>query len=341
MLLVTGGAGYIGSHVTLELMRRKREVVVFDDLSRGHRDLVGKALFEEGDLKDLSRIRAVFGKYPIDGVLHFAAKSLVGESMAEPLDYYRNNVAGTIALLTTMKEHSVDRIVFSSTAAVYGEPERVPIEEDAPKRPTNVYGDTKWFIEKMLQNLNRAYDLKSVSLRYFNAAGADPGGAAGEDHTPETHLIPVALDVALVKREKLTLYGSDYPTPDGTCVRDYVHVSDLAQAHVLALERLEAGQAECEAFNLGNGKGFSVLEVVEAIRRITGHSIPTEFSGRRAGDPAVLVASSELAESLLGWRPKFANIDVIVETAWKWQRNRGKLRINGKDPRAVNGQRQG
>ena len=324
MLLVTGGAGYIGSHVALELMRRGREVVVFDDLSRGHRDLVGKALFEEGDLKDLSRVRAVFGKYPIDGVLHFAARSLVGESMAEPLDYYRNNVAGTIDLLTAMKEHGVGRIVFSSTAAVYGEPERVPIDEDAPKRPTNVYGDTKWFIEKMLQNLNRAYGLKSVSLRYFNAAGADPSGLTGEDHTPETHLVPVALDVAMGRREKLQVYGTDYPTPDGTCVRDYVHATDLAQAHVLALERLEAGQAECEAFNLGNGKGFSVLEVVESVRRITGHSLPTEFSGRRAGDPAILVASSRLAESQLGWRQEFADIDVIVETAWKWQRGRGK-----------------
>ena len=324
MLLVTGGAGYIGSHVALELMRRGREVVVFDDLSRGHRDLVGKALFEEGDLKDLSRVRAVFGKYPIDGVLHFAARSLVGESMAEPLDYYRNNVAGTIDLLTAMKEHGVGRIVFSSTAAVYGEPERVPIDEDAPKRPTNVYGDTKWFIEKMLQNLNRAYGLKSVSLRYFNAAGADPSGLTGEDHTPETHLVPVALDVAMGRREKLQVYGTDYPTPDGTCVRDYVHATDLAQAHVLALERLEAGQAECEAFNLGNGKGFSVLEVVESVRRITGHPLSTEFSGRRAGDPAILVASSRLAESQLGWRQEFADIDVIVETAWKWQRGREK-----------------
>ncbi|MDO9508084.1 MAG: UDP-glucose 4-epimerase GalE [Thermovirgaceae bacterium] len=322
MLLVTGGAGYIGSHVALELRRLGRDVVIFDDLSRGHRDLAGDSVLEVGDLKDISRVREVFARYTFDGVLHFAAKSLVGESMAEPLDYYRNNLVGTTNLLAVMKEHGVGRLVFSSTAAVYGEPETVPIVENAPKKPTNVYGDTKWFIETMLQNLNRAYGLRSVSLRYFNAAGADPGGSVGEDHTPETHLIPIALDVALGKREKLMLYGSDYPTPDGTCVRDYVHVSDLAQAHVLALERLEVGKAECEAYNLGNGKGFSVLEVLEAVRRITGCPIPVESAARRAGDPAVLVASSGLAENVLGWKQEFADIDVIVKTAWEWHKAR-------------------
>lgn len=322
MLLVTGGAGYVGSHVALELRRSGRDVVIFDDLSRGHRDLAGSSIFEEGDLKDLFRIREIFNKYQIGGVLHFAAKSLVGESMAEPLDYYRNNVTGTINLLTVMQEHHVDRLVFSSTAAVYGEPETIPIKENAVKKPTNVYGETKWFIELMLQNLNRACGLKSISLRYFNAAGADPGGLVGEDHAPETHLIPIALDVALGRREKLQVFGTDYPTPDGTCVRDYVHVTDLANAHLLALERLEGKKGGCEAYNLGNGKGFSVCDVIEAVRRVTGHIIPLEFAKRRAGDPAVLVASSSLAEEVLGWKQQFSDIDIIVKTAWNWHQKR-------------------
>ncbi|HOI82354.1 MAG TPA: UDP-glucose 4-epimerase GalE [Synergistales bacterium] len=322
MLLVTGGAGYIGSHVALELRRRGRETLIFDDLSKGHRDLAGDAPFEEGDLKNLSRVREVFTRYSIDGVLHFAAKSLVGESMAMPMDYYRNNVVGTINLLTAMEEHGVKRMVFSSTAAVYGEPETTPIYEDAALKPTNVYGDTKLFIESMLRNLHRAMGLCSTSLRYFNAAGADPSGEVGEDHTPETHLIPLALDVALGKREKLQIFGNDYRTPDGTCVRDYVHVTDLAMAHVKAIEMLEAGVAGCEAFNLGNGKGFSVLEIIDSVRKVTGHPIPVEFSGRRPGDPAVLVASSKKAEKNLGWQRNFPGIEEIVSTAWQWHKNR-------------------
>jgi len=322
MLLVTGGAGYIGSHVALELRRRGRETLIFDDLSKGHRDLAGDAPFEQGDLKDLPRLREIFDRYPIEGVLHFAAKSLVGESMAKPLEYYRNNVIGTVNLLTAMAEHDVEKIVFSSTAAVYGEPETTPIFEDAVLKPTNVYGDTKLFIETMLRNLHRAIGLESASLRYFNAAGADPSGAVGEDHSPETHLIPIALDVALGKREKLQIFGNDYPTPDGTCVRDYVHVTDLAVAHVKAIERLEAGCAGCEAFNLGNGKGFSVLEIIDSVRKVTGHPIPVEFAGRRPGDPAVLVASSKKAEEILGWQRNFPGIEEIVSTAWQWHKKR-------------------
>lgn len=322
MLLVTGGAGYIGSHVALELRRRGRETLIFDDLSKGHRDLAGDAPFEEGDLKNLSRVREIFAKYPIEGVLHFAAKSLVGESMAMPMDYYRNNVVGTINLLTAMEEHGVKRMVFSSTAAVYGEPETTPIYEDAVLKPTNVYGDTKLFIESMLKNLHRAEGLCSISLRYFNAAGADPSGEVGEDHTPETHLIPIALDVALGKREKLQIFGNDYPTPDGTCLRDYVHVTDLSAAHVKAIERLEAGKGGCEAFNLGNGRGFSVLEIIEAVRKVTGRPIPVEFSGRRPGDPAVLVASSRRAEETFGWQRAYPGIEEIVSTAWHWHKKR-------------------
>jgi len=322
MLLVTGGAGYIGSHVALELRRRGHETLIFDDLSKGHRDLAGDAPFEEGDLKNLSRVREIFAKYPIEGVLHFAAKSLVGESMAMPMDYYRNNVVGTINLLTAMEEHGVKRMVFSSTAAVYGEPETTPIYEDAVLKPTNVYGDTKLFIESMLKNLHRAEGLCSISLRYFNAAGADPSGEVGEDHTPETHLIPIALDVALGKREKLQIFGNDYPTPDGTCLRDYVHVTDLASAHVKAIERLEAGKGGCEAFNLGNGRGFSVLEIIEAVRKVTGRPIPVEFSGRRPGDPAVLVASSRRAEETFGWQRAYPGIEEIVSTAWHWHKKR-------------------
>jgi UDP-glucose 4-epimerase len=322
MLLVTGGAGYIGSHVALELRRRGRETLIFDDLSKGHRDLAGDAPFEEGDLKNLSRIREIFTRHPIDGVLHFAAKSLVGESMAMPMDYYRNNVVGTINLLTVMGEHGVRRMVFSSTAAVYGEPETTPIYEDAVLKPTNVYGDTKLFIESMLKNLHRADGLCSISLRYFNAAGADPSGAVGEDHTPETHLIPIALDVALGKRQKLQIFGNDYPTPDGTCLRDYVHVTDLAAAHVKAIERLEAGEGGCEACNLGNGRGFSVLEIIEAVRKVTGHPIPAEYSARRPGDPAVLVASSKKAEKILGWQRAYPGIEEIVSTAWQWHKKR-------------------
>jgi len=322
MLLVTGGAGYIGSHVALELRRRGHETLIFDDLSKGHRDLAGDAPFEEGDLKNLSRVREIFAKYPIEGVLHFAAKSLVGESMAMPMDYYRNNVVGTINLLTAMEEHGVKRMVFSSTAAVYGEPETTPIYEDAVLKPTNVYGDTKLFIESMLKNLHRAEGLCSISLRYFNAAGADPSGEVGEDHTPETHLIPIALDVALGKREKLQIFGNDYPTPDGTCLRDYVHVTDLSAAHVKAIERLEAGKGGCEAFNLGNGRGFSVLEIIEAVRKVTGRPIPVEFSGRRPGDPAVLVASSRRAEETFGWQRAYPGIEEIVSTAWHWHKKR-------------------
>ena len=324
LLLITGGAGYIGSHVVLGLLDRGREVLVLDNLSRGHEDLVGKALFEECDLRDLAQVRKVLGKYPIDGVLHFASLSLVGDSMSDPHYYYRNNIGGTMNMITAMLEAGVERIVFSSSAAVYGEPRVMPIREEAPKAPTNPYGETKLFIESMLRRSFEAYGIKSVSLRYFNAAGADPKGRTGEDHHPETHLVPLALDAVLGKVEALTVYGNDYPTHDGTCIRDYVHVSDLADAHIEALEGLEKGNLGCEAFNLGNGKGFSVLEIVSAVRSVTGRGFPLKFTSRRPGDPAVLVASSARAERELGWKRRFTDIDEIIETAWRWHQKRFK-----------------
>jgi UDP-glucose 4-epimerase len=319
-ILVTGGAGYIGSHTVLYLKQRGEEVIVLDNLQKGHRDAVLDAKFYKGDLKDDGILDQIFNTHHIDAVIHFAANSLVGESVEKPLEYYDNNVIGTYHLVKKMIEHGVKKIVFSSTAATYGNPVRVPIQEDDPTVPTNPYGDTKLAIEKMLKWADGAYGLKSVSLRYFNAAGADPEGRIGEDHTPETHLIPIVLQVALGQRDKVSIFGDDYPTEDGTCIRDYIHVMDLAEAHYLALQKLN-NTNESGVYNLGNGKGFSVKEVIETCRKVTKREIPVEIAPRRAGDPAVLIASSEKAKRELGWEPKYPSLEEIITHAWNWHKN--------------------
>jgi UDP-glucose 4-epimerase len=322
LILVTGGAGYVGSHTVLALLDKGKDVVVLDNLSTGHRDLVGKAHLVVGDLTDRSSVEAVFQKFPIEGVFHFAAKSIVPESMKQPDLYYVNNVTGTINLLSTMVKYGVKNLVFSSTAAVYGEPEHVPITEDSPKNPQNVYGHTKLVIEEMLRNYFAAYSLKSVSLRYFNAAGADPEGRAGEDHDPETHLLPIAFNTALGKRKEFTVYGTDYPTSDGTCIRDFIHVSDLAEAHLLAFEKLQKGELDCESFNLGSEKGYSVNQIVQVVKKVTGIDFPVSYGNRREGDPAVLIASSQRAQEKLQWKMKHSDLETIVSTAWAWHQKR-------------------
>ena len=316
-ILVCGGAGYIGSHMVAELLENNIEVVVLDNFEKGHKDaLLGGKLYE-GDLRDKKILDKIFTENKIDAVIDFAAYSLVGESMTEPLKYFNNNVYGTISLLESMKEHNVKYIVFSSTAATYGEPKKVPIEESSETCPTNAYGESKLLVEKILKWCDHAYGIKYTALRYFNAAGAHVNGQIGEDHSPETHLIPIILDVALGNREKIMMFGDDYNTKDGTCVRDYIHVTDLARAHLLALKRLMNG-GESTAYNLGNGTGFTVKEVVEVARKVTGHPIPAEVAPRRAGDPATLIASSDRAVNELGWKPEFNSLETIISTAWKW-----------------------
>ncbi|MCW2278095.1 UDP-glucose 4-epimerase [Heliophilum fasciatum] len=318
MFLVTGGAGYIGSHTVLALQASGHAVVVLDNLSTGHRDLVPEgALFYQGDIADADLVGAIFRRHPVEGVLHFAARSLVGESMGDPGAYFLANTAGTASLLQTMARHGVKRFVLSSTAAVYGEPETVPIDEGHRQQSTNPYGLSKWMIEQMLPWFERVHGLRWAALRYFNAAGADPAGRSGERHDPETHLIPNVLKVALGERSAVTVFGDDYPTPDGTCLRDYVHVADLADAHVLAMQHLDRG-GPSGVFNLGNGRGFSVLEVIAAARKVTGQPIPVMMEGRRAGDPAVLVASNERARHVLGWQPRYGDLETIVATAWSF-----------------------
>lgn len=319
-VLVTGGAGYIGSHTVKALIEAGHTPVVFDDLSTGHRESIGDVPFVLGNVADREAVAGALEEYAIDAVMHFAAKSLVGESMEHPAKYYVNNLAGGIALLEAVRQRGVRLFIFSSTAAVYGEPEAVPIPESHPLRPTSVYGRTKLAFEQTLEDYSRVYGIRYAALRYFNAAGADPGGEIGEAHDPETHLIPIIIQAALGKREQVTVFGSDYPTEDGTCVRDYVHVTDLADAHVLALEAL-AGGAQPGVYNLGNGQGFSVRQVIEAVEKVTGKTIPVQDGPRRPGDPAVLVASSEKAREALGWRPKLHSLEAIVQTAWKWHRN--------------------
>lgn len=319
-ILVCGGAGYIGSHMVAELLENGEEVVVLDNLEKGHTEaLLGGKLYI-GDLRDRTILDKVFTENKIDAVIDFAAYSLVGESMTEPLKYFNNNVGGTISLLEAMKDHNVKYIVFSSTAATYGEPEVVPIDEDSKTIPTNAYGESKLLVEKILRWCDHAYGIKYTTLRYFNAAGAHISGNIGEDHTPESHLIPIILDVALGNRDKIMMYGDDYDTADGTCVRDYIHVSDLASAHSLAVKRLMNG-GESRIYNLGNGTGFSVKEVVEIARKVTGHNIPAEVAPRRAGDPAVLIASSKKAVDELGWKPKYNTIETVIYTAWNWHKN--------------------
>jgi len=318
-LLVTGGAGYIGGTVATILMQAGHEVTVLDNLCHSKRDEVpAGGEFVHGDIADRPRVEAVLRELQPEGVLHFAALIEAGESMQKPEIYFRNNTASTLSLLEAMHATGVKKLVFSSTAAVYGEPERVPIDESAKLAPTNAYGESKLLVEQILGWLHRIHGLRYASLRYFNVAGALPG--RGEAHEPETHLIPLILDVALGRREKIFIYGDDYDTPDGTCIRDYIHVVDLAAAHILALNAL--GTRDKLICNLGNGQGFSVKEVVEAARRVTGHPIPVEIKPRRPGDPARLVASSARAQAELGWKPQIPDIDAILSSAWKWHQRR-------------------
>jgi UDP-glucose 4-epimerase len=328
-ILVTGGAGYIGGTVAGLLAQRGHHAVVFDSLCHSHRDLLPEGIeFIEGDLADRPLLERIFTSAkqqgsPFDGVLHFAALIEAGESMVKPEVYFRNNTASTLSLLEAMLSSGPRRLVFSSTAAVYGEPDSVPIPEDARLQPTNAYGESKLLVEHMLRWMNQIHGLRYASLRYFNVAGAPEGPSGitrGEAHEPESHLIPLILDVALGRRQSIRIYGDDYPTPDGTCIRDYIHVSDLADAHLLALDALESHSRLI--FNLGNGKGFSVKEVIESARRVTGHAIPAELHPRRAGDPAVLVASSEKAIRELGWKPRYTQLDDILRTAWAWHQKR-------------------
>ncbi len=323
-VLIVGGAGYIGSHMLAALLDAGYGIVTLDDLSRGHRELVPGGAFVQGGCGDAPSLDRLFTEHRIDAVMHFAAWALVGESVARPLDYYRNNVGATAVLLDRMLAHGVKTFIFSSTCAVYGEPERVPIDEDHPTRPTNPYGMTKLTAERMLADAARAHGLAYASLRYFNAAGAHPERPLGERHDPETHLIPLVLQVAAGKRDRISILGADYPTRDGTCVRDYVHVCDLAQAHLLALERLLAGKPG-GVYNLGSSRGYTVREVIELARNITGHPIPSTDAPRRPGDPAVLVASPEKARRELGWQPRFEALETIIETAWTWHRREAGL----------------
>lgn len=316
-ILVTGGAGYIGSHTVLELVGRGHRVVVLDNLSKGHRAAVQGVELVHGDTGDAVLVRKLFKQHKVKAVVHFAASSLVGESVRHPAGYYHNNLVKGLALLDAMVETGVQCLVFSSTAAVYGEPVEVPIPEDHPTVPTNPYGATKLALEGAMRWYSEAYKLRCTSLRYFNAAGADPAGNIGEDHSPETHLIPLVLKAAAGLLPHLEVFGTDYPTPDGTCVRDYIHVSDLAAAHVLALDALAAG-APSAVYNLGNGSGYSVLEVIKAAEEVAGRPINIKFGPRRPGDPASLVAGSAKIMDKLGWQPRFADLRVIIETAWRW-----------------------
>ncbi|MCH8977709.1 MAG: UDP-glucose 4-epimerase GalE [Armatimonadetes bacterium] len=317
MVLVTGGAGYIGSHVCKLLRERRIDHVVFDNLERGHQRAAGKSSVFFGDVRDRVSLDRLFSEFDIDLVMHFAAYIEVGESIEKPSQFYRNNVGGTLNLLEAMTRANIDKLVFSSTAAVYGEPEYTPIDEQHPKNPTSPYGRSKWMVEQMLDDFDTAYGLRSVRLRYFNAAGADPDGRLGEDHRPETHLIPRILMAASGKADGFKIYGTDYDTPDGTCVRDYIHVMDLADAHLRAMDSLK-DQGGSDAFNLGNGEGFSVRQVLDVAQKVVGKDIPAAESDRRPGDPAVLVASSDKIRSQLEWTPQFADLETIVGHAWQW-----------------------
>jgi UDP-glucose 4-epimerase len=317
-VLVVGGAGYVGSHACRILENAGHEVWVYDNLSLGHREAVREGRLIEGDVADGQRVRDVLRERSIEAVMHFAAFAYVGESVVEPAKYYRNNVIATLELLEAMRACDVRKFVFSSTTATYGEPAEIPIPETTPQQPINPYGFTKLVIERALADYAHAYGLGYAALRYFNAAGADPSGELGEDHDPESHLIPIVLQVALGQRDSVTIFGDDYPTPDGTCIRDYVHVNDLGTAHLRALERLREGQGIC--VNLGTGRGNSVRQIVDACRRISGKAIPEVMGERRPGDPPELVAQADLARQLLDWTPQFTEIEQIVETAWNWHR---------------------
>lgn len=319
-ILVTGGAGYIGSHTVRMLRKMGKNVVVYDSLATGHRDSVKNEIFVKGDIFDSELLQDTIKRYSIDSVVHFAAYSLVGESMEKPEKYYHNNVVGTLNLLDVMLKNNVKKLVFSSTAAVYGEPESIPIPEDISKKPTNVYGRTKLMMENVMEDYSRVLGLKYIALRYFNACGADEAGDIGEDHNPESHLIPLVLKTCLGKIDSIKIYGDDYPTKDGTCIRDYIHVNDLAEAHILALEALYDGK-KSSAYNLGNGSGFTVKEIIKAAEEVTGIIIKKEVVERRAGDPAVLIASSDKISKELNWKPKYRDINSIIETAWRWHKN--------------------
>lgn len=320
-ILVCGGAGYIGSHTVHQLIAQNKDVIIVDNLQTGHKKAINKeAKFYEGDIRDAKFLDKVFAENDITSVIHFAANSLVGESMTNPLLYFNNNVYGMQILLESMVKHNIKNIVFSSTAAVYGEPKRIPIMEDDETNPTNPYGETKLAMEKMMKWVSKANGINYISLRYFNVAGALNDGSIGEDHYPETHLIPLILQVPLKKREFITVFGDDYDTEDGTCIRDYIHVIDLANAHIKAVEYLESGKGS-NIFNLGNGVGFSVKEMITATEEATNEDIKVVLGERRAGDPAKLVASSEKARTLLGWTPEYTNIKDIITTAWTWHKN--------------------
>lgn len=322
MILVTGGAGYIGSHAIKALRKSGFEPLIFDNFSTGHRDFAEEIPLIEGDLGSPESLKSIFQDYRVDGVLHFAGKALVPESHRSPELYYATNLTGGINLLTAMKNAGVHHIIFSSTCATYGIPERVPIDESTPQRPINPYGETKLAFERALRWFRETYGIEYLSLRYFNAAGADADGSIGEDHDPETHLIPLALDAAIGRKPSVSIFGTDYPTPDGTCVRDYIHVSDLASAHVVGLKALLAGQVESQAMNLGTGKGYSVREVVDAAHRITKSTFRVIEAPRRDGDPPVLVAAVDRAKKTLGWTAEVSSVDQIVGSAWDWHRRR-------------------
>lgn len=318
-ILIVGGAGYIGSHMVKHLIRAGKEVTVVDDLSSGYRDaVVAGAELIVGSVANAGLLDTLFAQQRFDVVMHFASFIQVGESVVKPAKYYANNVLATLTLLDAMLEAGVSRFIFSSTAAVYGDPSYIPIDEAHPKNPINPYGRTKWMVEQVLDDYDRAYGLKSVCLRYFNAAGADPEGELGERHVPETHLIPLVLQAASGRREQVSVFGTDYDTPDGTCIRDYIHVADLCEAHALAIDYLLAG-GESARFNLGNGQGFSVQEVIDTARKVTGRNINVRYESRRAGDPARLVADSRLAQQVLGWEPKRAALETIIADAWSWE----------------------
>jgi UDP-glucose 4-epimerase len=324
VILVTGGAGYIGAHAVKALEDRGFQVIILDNLVYGHRELVEanlKAKLVVGDISDRSFLEQLFSTTKIDAVMHFAAFAYVGESVTDPAKYYQNNVVGTLTLLDAMRKHGVTNFVFSSTCATYGNPQSIPIAEDHPQHPINPYGAGKFAIERVLQDYDPAYGMKSVIFRYFNAAGADPDGLFGEDHNPETHLIPLVLQTAAGKRASVSIFGTDYDTPDGTCIRDYIHVADLAQAHVLGLEYLLEHQIS-QIFNLGNGSGFSVRQVIDTAQEITGKEISIEECPRRVGDPAILIGSSTKARQILGWNPKYADLETIIKHAWNWHQHR-------------------
>ncbi len=323
-VLVTGGAGYIGSHACKSLAQEGYQPVAFDNLSSGHTWATKWGPLEQGDILDRAALDRAIGKHRPTACVHFAAFAYVGESVTDPGKYYRNNVVGSLTLLEALRDHGVDQIVFSSTCATYGVPDRVPIDETLTQTPINPYGATKLMVERMLADFQAAHQLRSVALRYFNAAGADPDVEIGEDHDPETHLVPLVLDAACGERDNITVFGTDYDTPDGTCIRDYIHVTDLAKAHVLALKALEQG-LEHRAFNLGNGNGYSVREVIASVERVTGRTVPVRFGERRPGDPARLISNSARAAAELKWTPNITKLDDIISTAWEWHQKRAQM----------------